>query len=248
MSRSHLVCALSAILLFSASSFGAYVPLTHVFDEFDGNMSGPVGDVVPRWLEPAVDFYTASGCARTSNDFALATFNQATPLQLGDWISVDARHSASKAGQYAGLVLGYKDLANNVIVKLQDFGGTGAFNRLYFRYGNGSSSQAWWNTTAPGALASFEILPTTFTEARLRARLFNDAVQVQIDHNADGNWDVTYTRGGVPVGQLGDGFGLAGKGSVQMDNFGGYQAPEPTAALLLSLGGLALLRRGRSWH
>ncbi|MHC4574719.1 MAG: hypothetical protein ACYS76_11410, partial [Planctomycetota bacterium] len=92
--------------------------------------------------------------------------------------------------------------------KVQDNSAGGAFDRLWFYYGNHVSG------------FGSEILSPTFTSARMVTHLVGDTITVELDTDFDGMADQTYSRSGIPTALLGTGSGLGGYNNPLMDNFG----------------------------
>jgi len=146
---------------------------------------------------------------------------------------------------YWALVSKYTNLANSVFIKIQDNGSSGSFTTAYFLYGNNGSP--WPGMTGGPAVVS--IAP--FTQARITTRLVGDSITLEIDRNFDSVPEDTITRGGIPLGNLGDRVGLAGLNNATIDNFS-IGGPPPAVAPMNSsnftggvwTGNIAVLQAG----
>jgi len=176
------------------------------FDRPDGT------DMGPDWVERAGDWRIESNRARSSVSSSpeLMTFSGTSTNPV---LSADVFYTGSSRVTYSTLVSKYADLNNCLFIKVQDNSYAGNFNRAFFYYGN--NGQEWPGMT--GGPAYVDITP--FTSGRITTRLSGDSITLEIDSNFDGVPEQTYTRGGIPLGSLGDGVGLGGYSSAELDNF-----------------------------
>ena len=165
-------------------------------------------DMGPKWIERAGNTALQYNLATATANASLMTFEDGTP---GNHICADVYASGSGL-QYAALVTGYANVNRNVFVKLQ---GTGQFSTLYFYFGNNGSGSGWDNE------GSFT-LPEPIWGAHMSCHLVGDRIIVELDTNWDGEVDLTYERGGLPMHLLGKGSGVGFWGTTPpwVDNFG----------------------------
>jgi len=246
---------IGAVVLALACSSPALAHFTKL-DDFQRKPSTKMG---PNWRENHLDFSIVKA-DRTNNvararDHAVMTYigNLQDLSTTTDWFAVTVMHGPGHARQYAGLVLGYANLANSVLVALQDNNRDGRFDHIIISRGTAPPGFGFlecfrffkWYSITP-------IAPTR--ELTIRARIADDfshpgmlQVIVQLDGNHNGIWgepaDDTLVRGNLKPAGLGTGVGLAGTGGAEMDDFGGMLIPEPTTLAMLIWGGLALVGR-----
>jgi hypothetical protein len=177
-------------------------PACMILDDFDRADSTNMG---AKWTEQNGDFSIASNMATSAGTtWALMSYAD----DVGNHLCVDAFHNGINSTQFVALISGYADNSNNVFVKVQDNSSLGAFDHVFFYYGNGNSSHG------------YEILSPTFTSARMITHLVGDTITVEFDTDFDGITDQTYSRSGIPTASLGTGSGLGGYNNPLMDNFG----------------------------
>lgn len=128
-------------------------------------------------------------------------------------VSADVFYQGSARTVYCALMPGYSNLANNVFVKVQDNFATGAFQRVFFYYGNNGGP---WSGMTGG---SYYVDVAPFTSARITTRLSGSQVTLEIDRNFDSVPEDTITRGGIPLAALGRGAALGGYFNATFDNF-----------------------------
>ena len=201
------------------------------FDAFDRPDSTDLG---PGWVEHSFDSSIESEQLVSTSSFALATWQgqPADPASYlyGGPVQFDVYHGGNDTLQYAAAVLGFADVDNYLLLKIQD-NGAGVFHRLFFYYGN--SGEGWAGMTGG---ADFESLAPEdrFTQGRVTALLVGDQVTIDIDTDFDGVADVHASRGGIPMDALGDSVGLGNFGASRLDDFRGV--PDAPTMLLLASG------------
>ncbi|MBN1490417.1 MAG: PEP-CTERM sorting domain-containing protein [Phycisphaerae bacterium] len=219
----------------------------------------------PEWTEELGDFAIMNDELRRYGT-SLATFDadKAGLLGAGDSVTgagVYVARGTDTEANYAGIVLGFADLSNFVVFKIQDGAGTGKYYNLRLEYG--TTDAGWVGMTGGANSISLANMNDWFTEAQVRAELdrANGIVTVLVNTdsaNAIGDLDdfstpeFTIERGGLDTSSLGDLVGLAGKGNNTnhaFDNFEVLRIPEPTTLMLLVLTGIpaVLLHRRRAW-
>lgn len=174
----------------------------------------------------------------------VADFNTTSPV-----LSVDALYpvGATQADiGYVGLVGRYADAGNSLFVKAQNTGRLGnlnVFDTLFIYYG--TNAGGWEGMT--GGEDRVEIAP--FSSGRMTLAVVGSDVIVSIDTNFDTLPDLTYTRGGLPLANLGTQVGMSMLSldvAMGADNFTA-DVPEPgTLALSAAAVGTMVLRRRRS--
>jgi len=235
-----VVGLLACLFLLGFSGSAQAGPLT-VVDDFnrpDGTNLGP------NWNEANPDFRIENGTARSEAVFGGSLMTYTGPVSNPNVVGADVFYQGGPRVVYNALVLGYANLANNVFVKVQDNNANGDFDTVFFYYGDNGGG--WPGMT--GGPAS-QAVPTPFTSARLTLTLAGNAVTLTIDTNFDNVPELTYTRGGIPLANLGSGVGLGGFNNATFDNFAleGTQAiPEPASLALWGVGTLALA--GLGWR
>ncbi|MHC4573946.1 MAG: hypothetical protein ACYS76_07420, partial [Planctomycetota bacterium] len=123
-------------------------PACTILDDFNRPDSTNMGI---NWTEQVGDFSIVSNRATSAGTvLALMTYND----DAGSHLCIDAIHNGLNSVQYVALISGYADNSNCVLVKVQDNSAGGAFDRLWFYYGNHVSG------------FGSEILSPTFTSAR----------------------------------------------------------------------------------
>ncbi|MFC1708212.1 PEP-CTERM sorting domain-containing protein, partial [Planctomycetota bacterium] len=179
-----------------------------LLDDFERPNSSYLG---PDWVEQAGDWQIVDGEAvNPAPGIALMTYVGGS----GNAISADITHPGGAGTTcYAALVLGYADQNNNLFVKVQDNGGTGAFNRAYFYTDNGYGS---WPVSGDAFVNI-----TACTAARISLTLSGLDAILEIDRDFDGVADETHQSTGAvaKVAALGTGIGVAANFGVQIDDF-----------------------------
>jgi len=178
-------------------------------DNFDRTDSPNLG---LNWTVESGAWRIESNQARTSAgvSYDVALFNFATTNGV---VAADVFYVGAARVTYCALMPGFASLADNVFVKVQDYNISGAFNKVFFYYGNNVGP--WPGMTG----GSFGVLVTPFTQARLTLRLSGDTVTLEIDRNFDGVPEDVITRGGIPLPNLGPGLALGGYNDASFDNF-----------------------------
>ena len=211
------------------------------FDDFN-RASGT--DLGPNWVERTGDNYIVgdSYVRSVGNGVSLMTvanFNETAPI-----LSVDAGYPSQNFDVgYVALVGRYADDDNSVYVKVQSTGinSQNGFDRLFFYYG--TDGGAWPGMT--GGEAGVPITP--FRNGRLTVTIAGSDVTASIDTDFNGTPEQTFTRGGLPLANLGTQVGLGMLSldvAIDADNFSAV--PEPTAALPLLAASLVLIARRRT--
>lgn len=145
---------------------------------------------------------------------------------------VDIFKAATNTLDYAGVVLGYKDLDNNIFIKVQNNNLGLNFDSIIGYFGNNGVGK-FFNLTSP------------FSSGRLAAILVGNTVNVSIDPDFTGtaiqNYSFTYSESQIAT--LGNQIGLNGYGGGSTyDNFGTVSAalpvPEPSTLGATALAGL----------
>lgn len=224
-----LIAALAALPSASRADFT-------ILDDFNRPDAATLG---PNWSQWSGSTRVASGMAVGGGPTNLAIFDG----MGGSSVTADL-YAGGGIFDFAALVIGFRDRANNLYVKLQQNGGTAGFDRVVFCYGENVVDTSAWSGSG------FTLMSAPTTSARATITLVGDTITLYIDTNFDGTADQTYAASGVPLGRIGTGIGIASRGNARIDNFGGtvFAIPEPSSIILASLslacvGGFALRRR-----
>ena len=199
------------LMLVSASSASAAINCSNVRDTFNRSNSATLGS---SWTQQVPTTSIEGQRATNPNaTFGLATFNGGT----GNAACADVAENGA-ATQYVAIVLDFGGPNDNLFIKVQDNGGTGAFNRIFFYQGNSGTPFAPFQDIGP------------FTSGRFAVARNGDNVTAEIDTNVDGVPDQSYTVSGAnSVPNLGTGIGLGLYGHAFADNFATPAAtPSPT--------------------
>ncbi len=226
----------------------------------------PKDSKLKLWHENRLDFSIVK--ADSTNNVAQAR-NHAVMTYVGDlqdlseatdWFAVTAIHGPKHAREYAGLVLGYANLANYVLVAVEDNDRDGLFDHILISRGVAPRGSWYKNKHGKPNAKWYSVAPIDPTrEVTLRARIADDfshpgmlTIIAQLDGNHNGIWgepeDDTLVRGNLKPAGLGTDVGLAGTGCAKLDDFGGYTVipdpvPEPATLAILAWASLAFRRR-----
>ncbi|MFO0887513.1 MAG: PEP-CTERM sorting domain-containing protein [Isosphaeraceae bacterium] len=233
MNRPTFALTLILIAVAAGSARGDFTLL----DDFNRPNSPTLG---PNWTQQSglIGVVNLGAVSQTGLQSDLATFDGRTAWAIT--MDVGPQATVETGGSYLAAVLGYKDLANNLFIKVQYSGlsGPGVFNSIAFGFGDNGSNNAAWSG------ATFAFLPAArqFTSARITAALVGTAALLLIDTDFDGVADQVYTAYDVPVARLGTGIGIGTFGNAQIRRFGidVVSVPEPASIVLMAIAGLAL--------
>lgn len=241
MSISAKLLACAALMACAVPVWGSFILL----DDFNRYNEANPTDMGPNWSEKTPDFLIdPANTARTTTNSLMIWQGATGGLDsLNDWVAVTAINNGDGAPEYVGLVLRYADGSNHISVRLQDNDADNQFDSLFFYRNN----VPWAGMT--GGLFYQPI--TAVADVQVRAMVSADPVnpgmlQVTVElSDGLGGWPISYTRGNLDPTGLGSGIGLAGTGAAQMDDFGGFAAPEPATLTFLALGGLFIYKARR---
>ncbi|HSK15605.1 MAG TPA: hypothetical protein VK915_05500 [Gaiellaceae bacterium] len=202
MRRIAVLVAVTGAALMAAP--GAYAfDCSVLLDNFNRPNAANLG---PNWALQNLNIGIVNNAAVNANsDTALATFNPRTATEACIDVSAGAPGT-----QYAAIVLRYANNANNVFIKVQDNDGDGAFERLYWYYGNNGS---------PWPSGRVSDLLTPFLQGRLHVAVKGTRVVAHIDTNFDNKPEQGFVAQNLPTASLGMQFGIAGYGGARIDNF-----------------------------
>ena len=127
MKRTTSILSLLALLLLFTCPAMTQAMLLDDFNRADST------DMGPNWTERDGDFYIENNQARSSGAvWSRMTYNGATSNE----IYVDTFYDTDPDRvQFTALILGYSDLANHLLVKVQDNSTAGDYNSYFFYYG-----------------------------------------------------------------------------------------------------------------
>lgn len=204
-SRSFLIAAVLAVVALASPALAA--PGADSFDRPDGPLGG-------SWTVQTGTFAISDGRAAGASS-GLATLDGAS----ADVVQADIAY-VGPGVQYAGLVLDYLDVANNIFVKVQ---GQGTFTDIGCYYGNNGGGWAG----GPG----FFSLSAPVASAHLTVTLEADRdVQIELSAIDGGTGTQSYTCAAAPV-TGGTGVGMSGfAGAATVDDFvaGAVDTTPPT--------------------
>lgn len=210
MKKATLVLAVAlGLCCVLASNAAAAVDCSFVRDNFDRANSTTLGSL---WTEQATPNNIGIESLRATNptaSTALATFKNGTGNQACADVSTNGT-----GVQYVAIVLGYKNLTNNLFIKVQQNNGAG-FNIAYFYYGNNGTS------------FSPSVNLTPFANAQISASLVGSTVTLTVDTNFDGIPEETLTAPLPATASLGTGIGLGIYGHALADDFATAKPAKP---------------------
>jgi len=181
------------------------------------NFNRPNGPIGSAWTNRAGTFLVSNNAA-VGSPMALSTYNGVTSS-----VAEADVQSVGTSLEYIGLVLGYKDISNNLFVKVQNTDGDTKFDHGACYKGNNA------NTGSFGL--GYFVLSSPFTSAHMRVELVGSTVTMTFSNIDGGTGTQTYTCTEAPA-TGGSGVGIAGYSGVsRIDNF----AAATTAAVSLSL-------------
>lgn len=191
----------------------AVVPAAHAapcgspLDDFNRPDSTNLG---PSWTEAAEDYSIHNGSvSQPLRAYGALLFNRVSASEV--CVDVTASGSGFLADD-AGVVIGYTNPTDNLVVKVQNNGGA-AFDHLYAYRG-----------TPPVELIT-DIPITPFLSARLRVKLAkspaspNRGFEVYVDPQFDGTFTDLVNVYGPKQDFTGRGIGLVSYGAERLDNF-----------------------------
>jgi hypothetical protein len=197
------VAGITGLGLASAPSALAF-NCSHRLDNFNRSNSTTLGSA---WTERSPGIGIQNDRA-TNPKFttALATYKGAK----SDSACLAVRANGDKI-QYAGIVLGYNNLANNIFVKVQDNAENGKFDTAYAYRGD--------NTTQPLGTGSDSKSLTPFKRAEIYVTWSGSTVKLEISTSLNGKPQQKFVIHGVSTAGLGKKIGLAMYGGTLADNF-----------------------------
>jgi hypothetical protein len=185
------------------SALGAGFNCAHRVDNFNRHNSSTLGSA---WTEQAFDIGIQAHRAFNANsDFALATLNGVKSNSA----CVDVYAHGSRV-DYVAIDLGYKDLSNNIFIKVQDNNSSGDFDTAFAYRGNNSFSP----------LVTHDIKHLTpFTKAEIYVTWKGSAVKLEISTKFNQKAQQTYVFRNVQTAGLGKKVGLGIFNGASADNF-----------------------------
>jgi hypothetical protein len=172
----------------SNSGDTATVQAAALLDSFN-RADGPIG---AQWTNQAGSFVIKNKVAM-GGAIALATYNGAA----SDVLEADIQATGT-ALQYVGLVLGYADVDNNYLLKVQQQAASGKFDHAGCYYGNNIS----------GFGLGFFTLDAAFAKAHMKVVLDGSTVTMTFSNIDGGTGTQTYVCTGAPASG-GSGIGIA---------------------------------------
>ncbi len=171
-----------------------------ILDDFN-RANGPIGG---NWTNQAGTFQVVNNAAQ-GGEWAIATYNGVT----SDAIEADVEYGTTTAVQFTGLVLAYADTSNNYLIKVQDntYPGSGAFNRVFFYYGNRGTLEKYFDLDSP------------FTTAHMKVERVGTSVTLTFSEINGGSATQTYSHT-YSSNTGGNAIGICGYQSIaRLDNF-----------------------------
>ena len=222
----------TAVIAAAFSLVAASVPVgAQTLDFFNRPDSTNLG---ANWTDATGSWSIVGGKATNApnSQYNLTVYNAANATSA----QVDIFKAATNTLDYAGVVLGYKDLDNNIFIKVQNNNSGLNFDRIFGYFGNNGEGN-FFDLTSP------------FSSGRLAATLVGNRVNVSIDPDFTGtaiqNYSFTYSESQIAA--LGNQIGLNGYGGGSTyDNFGtvasaALPVPEPSTLGATALAGLVVM-------
>jgi len=182
-----------------------------ILDNFN-RANGPIGSA---WTNRAGAFMVSNNAA-VGSPSALATYNGLTTT-----IAEADVQSVGTGLEYVGLVLGYKDISNNLFMKVQNQDGDNKFEYASCYVGNNGG----------GFGKGFFSLTSGFNSAHMRVELVGSTVTMTFSRIDGGTGTQTYTCTGAPT-TGGSGAGIVGySGISRIDNFAAATTAAPSITL-----------------
>jgi hypothetical protein len=178
---------------------------SHRLDNFNRPASSTLGSA---WTDEAYEIGIAHHRAINPNStIALATYNGAK----SDSACADV-YTNGAAIQYVAIVLGYRNLSNNIFVKVQDNTASGSFNSAFaYRADN--------DVTRPlGTGNDYKVL-TPFSSAEIYVTWSGSTVKLEISTKFNNKPQQKWVIHGVSTAGLGKKIGLGMYGGDYADNF-----------------------------
>ena len=173
-----LTALVGLLMLVSASSASAAINCSNVRDTFNRSNSATLGS---SWTQQAPTTSIEGQRATNPNaTFGLATFNGGT----GNAACADVAENGA-ATQYVAIVLDFGGPNDNLFIKVQDNGGTGAFNRDLLLPRQQRTAFARSEDIGP------------FTSGRFAVARNGDDEHAESEQMSDGDRDQSYTVSGA---------------------------------------------------
>ena len=169
------------------------------------NFNRPDGQIGPKWIGRSGTFLV-SDMSATGNSEALTTYKGVN----SNIVEADVRSNAANTGlEYVGIVLGYKDIDNNLFIKVQNQDSDTQFEKGACYIGNNGHDFG----------LGFFSLDHPFTNAHMRVQLIGNVAYITFSNIDGGPSTQTYTCTGAP-NTGGNGVGIVGfAGISHVDNF-----------------------------
>ena len=198
-----------------------------LLDTFDDSSSAD------NWTVQTGSLNFTGGTVTTASEETLATFDGLSASS----VTADVDITGLSDYPTVALVLGFADMNNYRTTFIQDNGGDGKFDTVFYYDESGSGPDPGWVFS-----------DTTRSVVRFTVSLSGNELTSSVDYDRDGSVDDSNTIT-IDTDGLGTGAGIHFNYGYEtkVDNFSASSIPEPTTMALLGLGALLFFGRRNYW-